>query len=222
MRGIWLARYPDGQDVLPLDPYESRATPMEILRRIQLAGRYPEHSFIWWLEAARSARDPDVETLRRRHGEIFAKAWPERVNRLTSQVGTVRTEDGVQIASAPRGTAGYLMVGPNMPLAAADYEVVFTLRRLSDDVDPSALVAVLDVVADGGDDPVIASRRIDAAEVPLGSWANLKVSFDVPELRWTGQFRVHTAGECDLEVRLSVTLADASSPVWPSPLRHSN
>ena len=80
LRGVWLVRNPRTGAIMPLDPYLPEASPhgpIDVLSRIQLAARYPEHSFIWWLEAQRSQRIPDRAALHRRYAEIFESAWPE-------------------------------------------------------------------------------------------------------------------------------------------------
>ena len=100
---------------MPLDPYLPEASPhgpIDVLSRIQLAARYPEHSFIWWLEAQRSQRIPDRAALHRRYAEIFESAWPERTNRLLSEVGTVMSIDSTTVVTAAVGTVGYMATAP--------------------------------------------------------------------------------------------------------------
>ncbi len=160
LRGVWLTRDPDSCAILPLDPYEAGASPTELLRRVQVAARYPDHSFVWWLEARRADRVADIDAVRRRHADIFSSAWPERANRLHSDVGVVRVEDGVRVATAPVGTSGVLMAGPYMPLAPGHYDVEFALRRGAGPAATDAVVANLEVAAAGGADPVIVRREV--------------------------------------------------------------
>ncbi|MGD0834064.1 MAG: methyltransferase domain-containing protein [Candidatus Dormibacteria bacterium] len=216
LRGIWLAREPGGGPLYPLDPMGNDFSATEIVRRIQLASRHPDDSFVWWLEAVRREGPPDREGLRRRHAEIFSAAWPERANRLTSPIGAVSEEEGHRVARVSPGQAGYLMIGPYMPLAAAHYTVTFRLRATSPVADAAAVAAV-EVVADGRE-PVIAERLVTGRELPLDEWVAITVPFDVAELRWTGQFRVRAVGVAGLDTRLEVDLDDRGSPVWPSPL----
>lgn len=221
LRGVWLSREPDTGEVLPLDPFEHNVSAAEVVRRIQLAARYPEHSFVWWLEAQRADRPPDHEALRRRHAEVFAVAWPERTNRLWNQIGEVRRSSDGAVIAAPAGTAGYLILGPCMPLAATDCHVGYTLLRPPSAVDPNAVVAVLDVVAGGDGDPVVALREVRAAELREGTWTRIDLSFRTRELRWTGEFRVYSTGVAPLEARLAVELDDPDSPVRPTALRQA-
>jgi SAM-dependent methyltransferase len=219
LRGIWLARDPDSREPLPLDPVTAGVPAADVLRRIELAAAHPEHSFIWWLEAERADRAPAAEALRGRHAEIFATAWPERTNRFLSRVGSVRQDPGGRVVAADAGQWGYLMLGPCMPFAPAAYEVTFTLRRPGHEAAEDGLAAVLDVVAEGGADRVLAVREVRIVDLPPDQWVELPLAFSVDELRWTGEFRVVSTGLVALEARMSVTLRDPGSPVWPSLLR---
>lgn len=219
LRGVWLARDPDTAEILPLDPYEARVSPTELVRRIQVAARYPEHSFVWWLEAKRGDRRADVPALRRRHAEIFAEAWPERANRLHSDIGVVTTENGMRVASAAAGATGLLVAGPYMPLAPGHYEVEFALRRRGDPAAADDVTAVLEVVAPGGADYLLAHREVRAGELPAGSWTVFVLSFDVEELRWTAQFLVHAMAGGRLDARMAVRLEDSGTDVWPTMIR---
>ena len=95
--------------------------------------------------------------------------------------------DSTTVVTAAVGTVGYMVHGPYMPLAPAQYKVEFRLRRLTGNIPPSATVAVLDVVADGGT-PFIARQEVRARDVPVEGWIRFVLLFDVTELRWTGQF----------------------------------
>jgi hypothetical protein len=216
LRGVWLCRDPDSGAALPLDPFAAGASADEVLRRVQLAARLPEHAFIWWLEARRTDRAPDRDGLRHRHAEIFRVAWPERCRRFLSQVGERRQEDGRCIVRAPAGTAGYLLHGPYMPFAAGRYDVTFRLRRDGAAVPPERVVAVLDALADGGADPCLGRVEVRAADLEPGRWVDQRLGFDAPELRWTGQLRVFTPGVDALAVDTQVVLDDRATPVWPS------
>jgi len=215
VRGVWLCRDPSTGATLPLDPFAAGVSSDEIVRRVQLAARHPDDSFVWWLEARRTERSPDADRLRARHAEIFRVAWPERCHRLLSQVGERRHEGGRHVVAAPAATIGYLLFGPYMPFAAGHYEVTFPLRRGGASVPGDTVVAVVDALADGGDDPCIARREIRAAELPPGQWTNHPLVFDVPELRWTGQLRVYTPGVDALTADTAIVLDDRETPVWP-------
>jgi SAM-dependent methyltransferase len=215
LRGVWLCRDPDTGAALPLDPYQWAVSGEEIVRRVQLAARHPDDAFIWWLEARRSERAPDADRLRARHADIFRVAWPERIRRLLTEVGERRHEDGRLVVAAPPGTRGYLLFGPYMPFAAGRYTVRFPLRRDDASLAGDTVVAVLDALADGADDPSIARREIRAGELPPGRWTDLELAFDLPALRWTGQLRVYSTGVDGLQADAAIVVDDRGSPVWP-------
>jgi Methyltransferase domain len=214
VRGVWLCREPDTGAALPLDPYAAGASADEIVRRVQLAPRYPDDAFVWWLEARRTERAPDADALRRRHAEIFEVAWPERCRRLLSQVGERRREDGRQVVTTPAGVVGYLLYGPFMPFAAGRYQVTFTLRRDCAAESPETVVAVLDAVTEG-DDPCLARREIRAGELPPGQWTDMTLEFASPALRWTGQLRAFSPGVAALAVDTAVAVDDRGTAMWP-------
>ena len=219
LRGVWLCRDPVSGEVLPFDPFEAGIAAEEVVRRIQLAPRFPEHSFVWWLEARRATRPADADRLRARHAEIFRHAWPDRTNRLRHHVGVLRGEGAERVVSVPAGVSGYCLFGPYMPLAAADCEVTFRLRRGGGPLDPRTVVATLDVVVEGRDDPTLALQQVTAEQLPAGKWTDVTVPFHTDALYWTGQFRVHSEGVAALDCRFGVDLHDGASPVWPSALR---
>jgi SAM-dependent methyltransferase len=214
LRGVWLCRDPDTGVVLPLDPYASGASADEIVKRVQLAARYPEDAFIWWLEARRTERAPDADALRRRHAAIFAVAWPERCQRFVSAVGERQQDGSRRIVSAAAGTSGHLLGGPYMPFAAGRYDVTFSLRRGGTVLAPDTVVAVVEATADGNE-PRLARREVRANELNPGCWTPIALAFDVAELRWVGQLCVYSAGVDALAVDTAVAVDDRGTAVWP-------
>jgi SAM-dependent methyltransferase len=76
MKGIWLCR--QAGELLPLEPSGTMEDSADVLRRMILATRRPEDSFIWWAEA-RKVGEPDVEGLGVAVRAVFAANWQERV-----------------------------------------------------------------------------------------------------------------------------------------------
>lgn len=123
MRGIWLCRDPRSGENLAFDPNivdEHWSMP----ERMICAIGYPEHSFIWWLEAKRSPRAPDPEAVSALMADLFRRHWPERVQRLHSQPGhTIEASpEGNWVLSAP-GQSSFALYGAYMPLKAGRYRV---------------------------------------------------------------------------------------------------
>jgi SAM-dependent methyltransferase len=221
VRGLWLCRDQRTGEMLPLWP---EASPDEgrddlaqaVARRVVLAQDDPANSFVWWLEAQRADREPDLDALRARHAEIFTVAWPERQQRLHNVVGVRREIDGRTAVSVDADTPGYVQFGPYMPLSSGSYRSVFRLRRRGS-ASSEVQVATLDVAFDEG--AVLVERGVTAAELPAGEWREFELSFDVSELLWGGQFRVFATGAAALDVELAVKLVEQGTAVAPSGLR---
>jgi SAM-dependent methyltransferase len=215
VRGVWLCREPSTGEVLPMWGTGANVLePAEILRRGVSASTAPEHSFVWWLEAKRADREPDVENLRRRHAEIFATAWPERQQRLLHAVGTRTEAEGRQIVHLDAGVAGFALFGPYMPLLPGRYDVAFGMRRTG--AANGNRIVELDVCDGAG--TVLTSRSVTSDELPDGVWSAIGLPFEVGELTWGGQFRVRSTGRVALDVEFGVTLRefDASpAPTFP-------
>jgi hypothetical protein len=204
VRGLWLCRDAASGEILPLwaagdaDPSHT-----EVLRRVVLGSHDPANSFVWWLEAARASREPDLAALRMRYAEIYARAWAERQQRFSHVIGERGESGGTQVVSVPEGVSGYSLYGPFMPLVPGEYQVTFTLRRLGA-VEADQRVAVLDVVHDQG--TVITDRSVLAHELPENVWTDLDASFSLSKLAWGGQFRVFSTGAAALEVKFGAVL----------------
>jgi SAM-dependent methyltransferase len=220
VRGVWLCREPATGDVQPL--WSEDGTPLpadEVARRAVLAGPRPDDSFVWWLEARRVDREPDVAALRARHAEVFSRAWPERQRRLSNAVGQRHHAQGRTVVSAPAGTSGYLIFGPYVPLSPGRYRLTFAVRRrgpVPADVD----VAILDVADRVG--TVLAERRIGRAELADRQWTDLAVDLNVADLTWGGQFRVYSTGAVALDAIADIRVDDGGAAVVPSMLRRTN
>jgi SAM-dependent methyltransferase len=204
VRGLWLCRDAATGGILPLwaagDADLSRA---EVLRRSVLASQDPANSFVWWLEAARAAREPDRAALSNRYAEIYERAWAERQQRFSHAIGERRHNAGQQVVAVPEAATGYALYGPFMPLVPGDYRVTFTLRRLGA-VAADQPVAVLDVAH--GEGTLITDRSVLGHELPENVWTDLDTSFTLSELVWGGQFRVFSTGAAALEVKFGAVL----------------
>ena len=214
VRGVWLCREPRSGELLPLYPTESGDAALgEVLRRTVLGSTDPDGSFIWWLEARRADREPDVDALRKRHAEIYDHAWPERQNRLQHNVGTKRVIDGRAVVHVDKRDVGYAMFGPYMPFMPGHYDVSLRVRRSGPAPERDLIVIE---IADGGG-TVLTERAVAARELPDGQWVTFTVAFEVAELTWGGQFRVRTTAAASIDVELHVDLAEHDAS--PAPTR---
>ena len=77
VHGIWRCRF--GEVVVQLE--EGLADGATVVHRIADAPGNVDDSFIWWINARRSSRQPRVDELNRRTWELFELHWPTRVTR---------------------------------------------------------------------------------------------------------------------------------------------
>ena len=217
LRGLWLCRDPRTGAYLPLWEEDGRVPdPATVLRRAVLAASDVEGSFVWWLEAQRADREPDVAGLRRRHAEIFAPAWAERQQRLRHVVGAERTENGHTVVRVEAGVEGYAMFGPYAPLSPGSHAVTFTLRRTGAG-DPDREAARLEVTDLEGVPQ--GSRIVRVRELAEGDWQRFTVTVTPTAVVWGAQFRVFVTGGTALDVRLAVDVAESGTRTAPSALR---
>lgn len=210
LRGIWHCGDPANGAAIELWPEGGALSTAEIVRRAVLAESAPRESFIWWLEATRSLREPDIAALRCRHAQIHAAAWQERMQRLRHHVGTRHDEDGRAVLDVAQDECGFAMFGPYMPLVPGQHVAEFTLRRVSDCLD-EVEVALLDVSDAAG--VALAQLEVPASALPIGEWRTFAVRATVAQLTWGGQCRVRSTGAAafQLAFRGSITLAETDA-----------
>jgi SAM-dependent methyltransferase len=201
--GIWLCRDPRTGRVLPFDSNQPDVD-WSVTERLVAAGDHPNDSFIWWLEARRTARTPELATLRTRINGIFANAWPERIQRLIPYPGRdVERRGGVDWIIASPGEAGFAMYGPYMPLRPGRYRCKFFLASEAATGDGRPL-AVCDVV--GGPDTTTLAR----GEVRPGQ-SEITLEFTLDRLLFAMQFRCVSHGNGGFAVARHVTLEEPHS-----------
>jgi hypothetical protein len=206
IRGLWLCYDSIDGAALPLSPLSSPAK-WPYPARIAAAVGKPEDSFVWWAEARKSTRKPDAVRLGSRVREIYAVAWPERLQRFSTHIGT-KSPDGTRI-SVPAGTSGALMFGPYMPLRAGSYSVTFSLSADTAGLPTNVLVCVCDVYSASRER--IASRDVLAGDIFQGSQLNLTIHFDLSSLEFGMQFRIISFGVARIEAVYSVRLDESVS-----------
>jgi hypothetical protein len=217
LRGVWLCQDPRTGEYLPLWGENGGAPdPATVLHRAVLGSQDVERSFVWWLEAQRAERKPDVEGLRRRHAEIFAHAWTERQQRLRYNVGSELTEGECRVIRVERGVEGHAMFGPYAPLSPGTHAITFTLRRRGEAA-PEREAALLEVTDLEG--APLASRIVRVSDLVEGDWRQFAVTVTTEDVVWGAQFRVFATGGIGLDVKLGVEVDETGTRTAPSALR---
>lgn len=201
--GLWLCET-DGGEVLPFAEITLKG-PWPLPRRSAEAETKLDASFIWWFEARRAARAPDEAALRRRVGEIHAVAWPERLNRLLTSVGTEVNRAG-EVWFDSQGRAGALTFGPYTALPPGRHELVMSVEYPEGVASGAPLAAVQ--VSGGADHAVLA--RCEVAAAPAGQPVEVTLPFELAGTTFQVQFVVATPAGTRTLARKAVTLR--SSP----------
>jgi hypothetical protein len=182
-KGIWLSRDRNGVPVALMPDNEASAA-----ERIVAGIDAPESSFIWWIEALRTERAPNVSQIRTFLSEIYKNAWPERLSRFSSNVG-VKTKDGAFVTKY--GEAGFILYGPYVPLRAGRYRAAMDI-----DVLGSGVMAIADIRTTFGE---IATQEV---------YLSKRVQFDfmLPETSFGFEFRVLATGAGSVCVKSNLSL----------------
>lgn len=200
--GIWLCQDPDTASILPFEPAEE-GSGWTVPERLVLASSFPSDSFIWWLEAEKTARQPDEQALQLRMSEIFEAAWAERIQRLKWSVGIEeRRADGTWIV-CEKGVGGHMLWGPFMPLKGGSYRVTFQIKAVqSQSEDQDQPIAICDVTKEPGAEPIVV-QEIRASDLTGGS---VTLDFTLPKLAFGIQFRCQSLGVARVECLQAIVL----------------
>jgi hypothetical protein len=194
MRGLWLCRR--GGQVLPLEPV--RPGGLETLDRLALSARHPEDSFIWWAESVKVG-NPNEQALRAAVLDIYRQHWRERVSRLQMGAGAAIDDSG-HIIRIQKGTTGYPVLGPFMPLPPGTYQ--FRLPIAWDNcADFGSTIATFEVVVN---DQCVASIPIVARSRKGSSTVTTEVH--VPNVSFASHVRLLCAGTASMDVPLDLTI----------------
>jgi SAM-dependent methyltransferase len=196
--GIWLCRDPKSGRMLPHDPNVVDPE-WSITERMVSAADKPEHSFIWWIESRRTEREPDRHALRHYLYDIYAKAWPERTQRLLVWPGlSVQRREAGEWISVPAGYDDVVFYGPYMPLRAGRHRVTFEFDGVRGE---AGIFARCDVVV-GPDATVIAQREARVGET------HVTIELDIQKLEFGAQFRCFGVGGAAFSVRRHIVLVE--------------
>lgn len=192
--GIWLCQDPKTNRVLAYDPNVADQD-WSVTERMVSGRDKPESSLLWWLEGRRLDKAPDEDAIRRAIDDIFAKAWPERTQRLVvpSQWKIDDRTDGAWVR-VPTGSDGIVFFGPYMPLRAGTHRVIFDIEMTPE---AQAPVARFEVTS-GMDAKIVASREALPGE------KKIEIDFEIPELVFGGQFRCISFGRSAFSVHRHV------------------
>jgi SAM-dependent methyltransferase len=202
-RGLWLCEDPQSGEILPLESLAPSGT-WRLARRVASADKHLQSSFIWWIEAKKTSRPPQIQNLKTRVREIYDIAWPERLTRLMSLVGReIRHDGSAWFDSQSRG--GPVLYGPYVPLLAGRYTASFALFFPSGVLDASRLAAVCEIVASNGT-VEFARREIHGGDLVNGSEIQVAVDFTLADTTFAVEFRVHAIDGVRVYARKSISL----------------
>ena len=211
VRGIWLCYQREMHRMLPWTVMDIEGASAE-WRRDEAAGR-PEDSLIWWAQARRAERPPDLDRLRTRVEEIGDRFRTIAMGALWAETGEVtHRAPGHRVVEAPAGVAGVLVDGPRRPLPPGRWIARFRVGcrlppELRRRVDAAARLGAAQVCA--GDDPVavLAERPLRLVELGIdGALNEVAVPFTLDETTMGMRFRVCSDGTLPLRADVGVAL----------------
>lgn len=197
VKGILLARDTVTGQLIPYTTADD-TPPWSLVERCVSAINYPESSYIWWIHARRSTRVPDRQAIEALLDACWATGWPERMQRMQSNIGTMVTEGTETFVHAPADVSGAVIYGPYAPIKPGTYVATIRLRLLSH-VPPETVVAHADAVA-GSDTLALTGTVIPASSLSLDSYTEIPLRFTVDEMKFGYQVRVFSTGAAALSV----------------------
>ena len=203
VRGILLNYDREFQRLLPLEPL--REDPWTWERRAKEAEHRPEDSFIWWAEALRAEREPDVNALRVRVDELFARFRSIAAARFQHEVGAVVDTGNRRVVRASRGESGYLVRGPGIPVPPGRWRALFWLEADldggADDAEPiGSIAAMVD------DDRRLAFRELTTADAAKRALGEMALAFSLSRTAANLQLLVHSTGRLSVSAGLPVAI----------------
>ena len=196
-KGIFLCRDPRSGTLLPFDT-EDADPPFSILERCVLGADAAEQSYIWWIHAVRTLRAPDMARLSTLVDQCWDVAWPERMQRMLSNVGVEVSDEGVATIQCAAGEAGAMLYGPYAPIDPGKYTVMVWMKLLKA-VEDNKPVAIADVATGNGD--VIVRREVLAKELSTKRYTPISMKFDLEVMNFGFQSRVFSNGAAHIVVQ---------------------
>lgn len=207
IRGIWICFDPEQGQVLPFDEL-GEVGGWDSTRRAEEAATRPDDSFVWWAEATRAEREPNLEGLQRRVQEVYEIYRAHRLSRMHRTHGSVNEVGDRTVVTGRRGRAGHLLFGPYVPMRPGHWVARFCLaagpvkwRK----PEPDEPLGSIDVMVGDADPKVIAEKAITGRDLPLdGVERELELPFELDETVFGAQFRVHTLGRVRMRAQYPV------------------
>ena len=195
-RGLHLCRDPRTGELMPFDPLNDE--PQRFLERVQLAADYPDHSFVWWITARRSDREPARAALDAEANRLFETNWTERMGRV-SVSNSIRVVDDDTL-DVPAHVDGFVRFGPYCPIPPGEHRTRFEVRVVDRPTDLE-----FDVVANNG---ALKLATLRVAVQPKDAWQTFELKTPTAETLFavecrvrafaTGRFELKRAARLDL------------------------
>jgi glycosyltransferase involved in cell wall biosynthesis/SAM-dependent methyltransferase len=210
VRGILLCYDPVSKEHFPLEP-DLQTFDIQRDYRALAAGDQPEHSFIWWITAAKNtASSPRQREVHRHAQKLYDRNFSENISRAFSLTGSFTGKGDARLIRSD-GQAGFLRYGPFIPLPPGRYLVRFYygIRHPVPDFSRDTAVARIDVTA-GLDARRLAQKEIPLCDITLltderslitrDSKYQHELSFEIDEIALHVQFRLQTL--CSIKVSM--------------------
>lgn len=212
VKGMWLCYDREKHKMLGLVP---NASGTDVAWRVTAAVDRPEDSFIWWVDAKKANRKPNIAALRQKTKAIYDAVWPIVASRFSSHVGYVSGTGRERIVQTTAGQTGCLVEGPYLPYLAGNYVARFVVgipEALPTGVNATDNVGALQVFA-ALDNRLIAEKALTAGELTPGKMFELTMEYALTQTEFGVVFRVCSNGRVALATRLHVEhMACENSP----------
>lgn len=173
--------------------------------RVMAGMQDPENAYLWWIEATRAERDPDVGEVKSVIARYWAEGWPERMDRMVTAIGQAfDAEDGRPSWQSGVGQSGPLAFGPYAPVKAGRYRSTVEVMRTTRS-ETTAVLGHVDILFDGSDD-TLCHVSLTADLLPWKKWVPISLEFEIEEMRFGFQNRIFSYGEAGLAVVRHVAL----------------
>jgi 2-polyprenyl-3-methyl-5-hydroxy-6-metoxy-1,4-benzoquinol methylase len=199
IRGGWLTYDEASHRFLPLDLIEETGS-WPWRRRLEEAADHPDDSFIWWAVAQKTDAAPDPERLEKIVWRAFSTYRAFRFSRLQNEIGDLKWLGGATAVRTAFGEAGYLIVGPKVPMPPGAAAARFHLAVRGSPERPTDNLVTLEVTTENGSHTVT-RRTVTAAELPPdGSLAEVHLPFEFKSTVFGVEFRVASMGRPNVAV----------------------